>query len=47
MANSDSIPTEMSWDSDSGGRFSDSDHSSDESAMEEKEEIGDLALPTP
>ena len=33
----------MSWDSDSGGRFSDSD----ESAVEEIEEIVDLTLPTP
>ena len=37
-----SIP-EMSWDSDSGGRFS----NSDESAVEEIEEIVDLTLPTP
>ena len=35
-------PPEMSWDSDSGGQFCDSD----ESAMEEIEEIVDLTLPT-
>ena len=40
-------PPKMSWDSDSGGRFSNSDHSSDESAVEEMEEIVDLTLPTP
>ena len=33
----------MSWDSDSGGRYS----NSDESAVEEIEEIVDLTLPTP
>ena len=36
-------PPEMSWNSDSGGRFS----NSDESATEEIEEIVDLTLPTP
>ena len=40
MANSDSIPPEMSWNSTSGGRFSDSD----ELVVEE---VVDLTLPTP